>query len=105
MLMLQVSEYDNPPVTTWRWDPPRVKRLTRPEVLASNPKEVVMAIGGLLIRDRAHWRAEGWTHVQLIDTLRHRIIWRTAIDDLPTEDMALLTWSIGKVKLYAHQYQ
>ncbi len=104
MLVMYVG-HEADKAAIWHWGPDDVQRYTKPDVLATNPHEVVMAMGALLLMHRTHWIAEGWTHVWVEDAFRSRVIWDTDLADLPVNDQALFPWVIGKVKDYAAQYQ
>jgi hypothetical protein len=104
MLIMFVGHEDSK-VAVWHWGPDNVQHYTEPAVLATNPQEVVMAMGGLLLWHRKQWQSEGWTRVWVEDAFRSRLIWGTDLDQLPVNDSDLFPWVMGKVKAYAAQYQ
>lgn len=104
MLIMFVGRKENK-AAVWHWGPEGVQHYTEPAVLVTNPQEVVLAMGGLLLIHRKQWSAEGWTRVWVEDAFRSRVIWTAHLDELPANDSEVLPWVINQVKDYAAQYQ
>ena len=104
MLIMLVGHEDSK-AAVWHWGPENVQHYTELTVLVTNPQEVVMAMGGLLVWHRKHWQSEGWTRVWVEATFRSRLIWETDLAELPEDNADVFPWVTEKVKVYAAQYQ
>ena len=104
MLIMFVGRKENK-AAVWHWGPSDVQHYTEPAVLVTNPQEVVLAMGGLLLIHRKQWSAEGWTRVWVEDAFRSRLVWGSDLAELPEDNADVFPWVIEKVKAYAAQYQ
>lgn len=101
MLRLTLTDPDGHADHLWHWNPPNLTthHWTAPEMLVTNPFEVLTAVAAFCLRV-GYWRAEGWALLTFEDIFRNRIIWTVPLTEIPQDD-TLLTWVIHRTQDYA----